>query len=116
VVGEPADVPELRSRWERHSGDGEDGAAFAGFVSRQARLAVERAERSLLGARYKSAHDIVEDLVASRVFRAGAAQLAARLGREPDSLLAEAREYLTELTSVQNRLARDVWAQMSKLL
>jgi glycerol-3-phosphate O-acyltransferase len=116
VVGEPADVLELRSRWARHSGDGADGDAFAGFVARQARLAVDRAERTLLGARYKTAHHIVDDLLASRDFRAGAAGLASKLGREPAAVLAEAREYLTELTSVQNRFARDVWAQMSKFL
>ncbi len=116
VVGEPAAVDDLRARWERHSGEAGDGDGFTRFVARQARLAVDRAERSLLGARYKSAHDIVEDLLASRDFRTGAQALGARLGRDTDSVIDEAREYLTELASVQNRFARDVWAQGSKFL
>jgi glycerol-3-phosphate O-acyltransferase len=111
VVGEPAAVEELRERWERHSGEAGDGEGFTKFVARQARLAVDRAERSLLGARYKTARDIVEDLLASRGFRDGAAQLG-----DTDAVIEEAREYLTELASVQNRFARDVWAQGSKLL
>jgi glycerol-3-phosphate O-acyltransferase len=111
VVGEPAAVDELRERWERHSGDAENTEGFAKFVARQARLAVDRAERGLLGARYKTAHDIVEDLLASRGFREGAAQLG-----DTEAVIDEAREYLTELASVQNRFARDIWAQGSKLL
>ena len=75
------------------------------------RLAVDRAERGTLGARYKTAHDIVEDLLASRGFREGAAELG-----DTDAVIDEAREYLTEMASVQNRFARDVWAQVSKLL
>ena len=116
VVGEPAAVDDLRARWERHSGEAGDGEGFTRFVARQARLAVDRAERSLLGARYKSAHDIVEDLLASRDFRTGAQALGAKLGRDTESVIDEAREYLTELASVQNRFARDVWAQGSKFL
>ena len=115
VVGEPAAVDDLRARWERHSGEAGDGEGFTRFVARQARLAVDRAERSLLGARYKSAHDIVEDLLASRDFRTGAQALGAKLGRDTDSVIDEAREYLTELASVQNRFARDVWSR-SKFL
>ena len=79
--------------------------------ARQARIAVDRAERGTLGARYKTAHDIVEDLLASRGFREGAAKLG-----DTEAVIDEAREYLTEMASVQNRFARDVWAQMSKLL
>jgi glycerol-3-phosphate O-acyltransferase len=112
VVGESATPGELRERWERHSGEGD----FAAFIDRQARLAVDRAERSLLGARYKTAQHIVDDLMESRSFREGAEQLAATLARSRDDVLAEARECLVEMASVQNRFARDVWAQMSKFL
>ena len=44
VVAEPATVAELRGRW---GGTG----SFAQFVSRQARLALDRSERALLGYR-----------------------------------------------------------------
>jgi glycerol-3-phosphate O-acyltransferase len=116
VVGEPATPGDLRERWQRHSGDTAEGGAFTQFVERQARLAVDRVERGMLGARAKTAHDIVEDLMASRGFREGAERLAAAQNRETDAVLEEARGCLTEMASVQNRFARDVWAQMSRLL
>lgn len=116
IVGEPARRSELLERWERHSGRGVEGDGFPGFVERQARLALDRAERTTLGARYKTAHDIVEDLLASRAFRDGAAQLARRLGRTPAEVTAEAGAALTELASIQNRFARDVWVQMARRL
>jgi glycerol-3-phosphate O-acyltransferase len=116
VVGEPAGPQELRDRWQRHSGESAEGTEFNRFVERQARLAVDRTERRMLGARYKTAHDIVDDLMASRSFRSGAEELAAKLGRDAESVLEEAGECLTEMASVQNRFARDIWAQMSKLL
>jgi glycerol-3-phosphate O-acyltransferase len=116
VVGEPATPGELRERWERHSGQPGEGGPFARFVERQARLAVDRVERRTLGARYKTAHDIVEDLTASRSFRAGAERLARSQGRDTGAVMDEARACLTEMASVQNRFARDVWAQLSKFL
>jgi glycerol-3-phosphate O-acyltransferase len=70
----------------------------------------------MLGARYKTAHDIVEDLVASKRFREGAEVLAAALGRDAREVVAEARTALSELASVQNRFARDVWVQLARLL
>src|SRR5215469_15828890 len=46
VIAEPATVAALRERW---GGTG----SFAQFVSRQARLALDRSERALTGYRYK---------------------------------------------------------------
>jgi glycerol-3-phosphate O-acyltransferase len=45
VVGEPATVSDLRSRFE----DGGDAGELAAFVGRQGALALERAERTLIG-------------------------------------------------------------------
>jgi glycerol-3-phosphate O-acyltransferase len=116
VGGEPARRSELLARWKRHSGRPDDGPEFEEFVERQARLAVDRVQRSMLGARYKTAQDIVEDLVASRRFREGAEALAAALGRDAPEIVAEARAALSELASVQNRFARDVWVQLARFL
>jgi glycerol-3-phosphate O-acyltransferase len=116
TVGEPARRSELLARWERHSGRSDDGPEFEEFVERQARLALDRVERTMLGARYKTAQDIVEDLLASKRFRDGAETLAATLGRNPQEVVAEARAALTELASVQNRFARDAWVQLARFL
>ena len=63
----------LRERW---GGAG----SFAHFVTRQARLALERAERPLLGYRYKVPKHVVEAIQDSPEFRREVATLAARLG------------------------------------
>ena len=73
VVAEPATVAALRERW---GGAG----SFAQFVSRQARLALDRSERALLGYRYKVPKDVIEAIEDSPGFRADVATLAARLG------------------------------------
>ncbi|MEA2212340.1 MAG: glycerol-3-phosphate O-acyltransferase [Solirubrobacteraceae bacterium] len=116
IIGEAASRAELAARWERHSGSSPDSQDFGRFVLRQARITLDRAERAMLGARYKTARDIVEDLVASRRFRSGAEELAATLGRSPDDVVAEARTALDELASVQQPLARDLWVQMARYL
>ena len=63
VVAEPATVAALRERW---GGAG----SFAQFVSRQARLALDRSERALLGYRYKVPKDVIEAIEDSPEFRA----------------------------------------------
>src|SRR5499425_531409 len=73
VVAEPATVAALRERW---GGTG----SFGHFVSRQARLALDRAERALLGYRYKVPKDVAEAIEDSPEYRADVAALAARLG------------------------------------
>ena len=79
VVAEPATVAALRERW---GGTG----SFAQFVSRQARLALDRAERAQLGYRYKVPKDVVEAIEDSPAYRADVAALAARLGlTEPET-------------------------------
>ena len=79
VVAEPATVAALRERW---GGAG----SFAHFVSRQARLALDRSERALLGYRYKVPKDVVEAIEDGPEFRAEVAALAGRLGvTEPEA-------------------------------
>ena len=72
VLAEPASVAALRERW---GGTG----SFARFVSLQARLALERAERPLRGYRYKVPRHVVEAIQDSPQFRREVATLAARL-------------------------------------
>ena len=74
LAGEPATVGELRARWvEATGGDGD--ADFAAYVARRATLALDRAEYRLLGPRYKTPSLVKEEILASRRFRAGLAEL-----------------------------------------
>ena len=77
IAGEPARVSELRRRFE-----GRRGERFDTFVERQGVLALERAEREIVGGRYKVPRLVHQDIVASAHFRANAARLAEQLGRE----------------------------------
>src|SRR5690349_7661949 len=70
---EPATVAALRGRW---GGTG----SFAQFVSRQARLALDRSERMMLGHRYKVPKEVTEAIADTPEFRAEVAGLADRLG------------------------------------
>jgi glycerol-3-phosphate O-acyltransferase len=101
VVAEPATVAALRGRW---GGSG----SFAQFVSRQARLALDRSERALLGHRYKVPKEVTEAIEDSPHFRAEVARLAARLGlAEPDAM-ARAEADLDSLVASMSPIAVDL--------
>ena len=101
VVAEPATVAALRERW---GGTG----SFAQFVSRQARLALDRSERALTGYRYKVPKDVAEAIEDSPGFRAGIAHLAAQLGLSRADAMARARADLDSLVASMSPVAVDL--------
>ena len=101
VVAEPATVAALRGRW---GGTG----SFAQFVSRQARLALDRSERALLGHRYKVPKEVTEAIEDSPHFRAEVARLAARLGLAEPEAMAQAEADLDSLVASMSPIAVDL--------
>src|SRR5215510_5930681 len=101
VVAEPGTVAALRGRW---GGTG----SFAQFVSRQARLALDRSERALLGHRYKVPKEVTEAIVDSPDFRAEAARLAARLGMTEPEVMGRAEGDLDSLVASMSPIAVDL--------
>ena len=101
VVAEPATVAALRERW---GGTG----SFAQFVSRQARLALDRSERALTGYRYKVPKDIVEAIEDSPEFRAGIARLAAQLELTEQETAQRAQADLDGLVASMSPVAVDL--------
>jgi glycerol-3-phosphate O-acyltransferase len=101
VIAEPATVAALRERW---GGTG----SFAQFVSRQARLALDRSERALTGYRYKVPKDVAEGIEDSPGFRAGVAQLAAKLGLSLADAMTRARADLDSLVASMSPVAVDL--------
>ena len=101
VVAEPATVAALRERW---GGAG----SFAHFVSRQARLALDRSERGLLGYRYKVPKDVIEAIEDSREFRAEVGTLAARLGLTESEAADRTRAALGGLVASMSPIAVDL--------
>jgi glycerol-3-phosphate O-acyltransferase len=112
VVGEPATVSDLRSRFE--NGDSADD--LAAFVSRQGALALERAERGVIGTQYKVPRFVSEEISSSPRFRAAVSGLAERLGRPTGELSREAAAGIDEMVASQSRLAIDIWGQFGRWL
>ena len=101
VVAEPATVAALRDRW---GGTG----SFAQFVSRQARLALDRSERALLGYRYKVPKEVTEAIEDSPHFRTEVARLASRLGLTEQEAMARVEADLDNLVALMSPIAVDL--------
>jgi glycerol-3-phosphate O-acyltransferase len=112
VAAEPARLTELRTRFD--SSPAEDG--FTAFVSRQAQLALARAERLHAGLQYKVPRLVVEELEADGSFRAKVTRLASELGRPEGEVFGEASDYLHEMAASHSRLAIDAWEQFGRWL
>ena len=112
VVGEPASVSELRDRFE----GGGDARELAGFIRRQGALALERAERSVIGAQYKVPRFVSEEIVASGRFRSAVAALAGRIGRPENEVALEAGAAIEEMVASQSRAAIDAWSEFGRWL
>ncbi len=115
VAGQPASVGDLNAR-AKAAGDADasDPDAFAEFISRQAILALERAEYRLIGRRYKLPKLVSEQIAASRRFRDGVAEVAQKLKRREDSVAKEALGYLHELRTAHSPFAIDVMMQIAR--
>jgi glycerol-3-phosphate O-acyltransferase len=104
--GEPARAGELAEQFEAETGGIGD---FVGFITRRATLAVDRAERPLIGDRYKVPRLVAEQVASSARVRQNATALAAELGRQPDDVLTELTADLQELAAVQSPPAIDTF-------
>jgi len=109
VVGDPAPLSDLRRRWQADSGGTGGATGLAMFVGRQATLALERAERRVIGDRYKVPRLVAEQITDSQSFRAEVARLAEELGRPQAEVQAEATDCVEEVAAVQSRLAIDLF-------
>jgi len=117
VAGEPAMASELRERWRDAGGTGAgETSGLAEFVTRQAALALERAERRLRGARYKVPRLVHEDIVGRPAFRGGIAHLARESGRSENRLYRDAYRYLREIAATHSPFVIDLVAQLIHLL
>lgn len=109
VVGAPARKSDLTERWRNPSGHGPaDGTSLEEYVSLQAWLALERAERRLRGNRYKVPKFLREDLYWSRGFQLGVADLALRADEPLKKTQARAARYLREIAATHSPYVIDV--------
>ena len=101
VLAESASVAALRERWSGHG-------SFARFVTRQARLALDRAERPLLGYRYKVPRHVAEAIQDSPQFRRDVAALAARMAVPESKVIELAHADLDGLVASMSPIAVDL--------
>ncbi|HVN37297.1 MAG TPA: glycerol-3-phosphate 1-O-acyltransferase [Myxococcota bacterium] len=116
VAGEPAPLSELRARWQAASRAGAESASLADYVSRQAALALERAERRLRGARYKVPRLVHEDILGRPAFRGGLALLAREQRRSSASVAREAARDLREIAATHSTFVIDLAAQLIRMM
>jgi glycerol-3-phosphate O-acyltransferase len=113
LVGEPARLSDLRARVRSQSGS-ESERELSAFIDRQARLALDRRERSVTGSRYKVPQDVKDQMVGDRRFEDGIVALADQLRQPPAEVRAEALGYLEEMACTQSPLARVLWALLAR--
>ncbi len=109
VVAAPATVAELAGRW---AGIG----SLADFVAQQAALALDRAERGVVGERVKVPRHVIEAIEASPEFRGELAALAERLECPQEELLAGATAALGGLVAAVDPAAVEVFTGMFRPL
>jgi glycerol-3-phosphate O-acyltransferase len=112
VAAEGAPVAALRARFREQSGSLGTPNAFSAFVRGQALLAADRADRAIIGDRYKVPRLVAEQITASARFRGEISALAEREGRPAGQVMDEALADLRELATVQSPLAIDAFRLM----
>lgn len=113
VAGEPATIANLRMKYENGVADGEP---FASFIAVQASLSGERAERQLIGDRYKVPRLVAEQISSSARFRRNAAELAVQLGRPDPVVVQEATDQLSTFVATQSRIMDDLFAGIFRVM
>ncbi|WP_060572827.1 MULTISPECIES: glycerol-3-phosphate 1-O-acyltransferase [unclassified Pseudonocardia] len=112
VAGEPATVADLVSRFVAQENGRPGSHGFARFVARQAVLACDRAERRVLGDRYKVPRRMVEQITSSTRFPALVERLARRTGQPAPEIERRLESCLHEMAAVQSPPAIDVFRAM----
>lgn len=118
LVGEPATVAELQRRYHQQSGtiDAANATDFAGFVARQAALALDAKERGVRGTRYKVPRFVADSLAAGSKFRAAMEDAATELGTTATALMPQARRYMKEVISTPSALFIDLRARLERFM
>ncbi len=115
VAAEPAPVSELRARWRDASGNNlAETMGLAAFVARQAALALDRAERRSLDARYKVPRFVHEEILTRPSFQGGLEKLAREEGRSSASVRRMAARYLKEIAARPTTRWIDAFAMLCR--
>jgi glycerol-3-phosphate O-acyltransferase len=109
VIAESARESALERRWSDPTGRGPaEGTPLSEFIALKAWLALERAERSLRGARYKVPKFLREDLYWSRGFQRGVSHLAIQEDMPLSKMQRKTAFYLKEMAATHSPYVIDV--------
>lgn len=114
VVGQPARVSEVRRRWSESGADQVSG--LAEFITREAALTLEVAERRLRGYRYKVPKLVKEQILSKPRFRAGIREIARKENRSIDTVERRAERYLSEIGASHSPFVIDLVAGLIRFL
>ncbi len=110
IVGEPATLANLRRRYKAETQRQPEPVAFARYVRRAAVLTLARAERQVIGERYKVPRLVAEQILDRADYREELAALAKDLDLTEEQIHERAAGCLDELVAVQSRIATDLWS------
>ncbi|QBS42781.1 glycerol-3-phosphate 1-O-acyltransferase [Nocardia sp. CS682] len=113
LTGQPALLSELRTNNPEAAalvtkGTGEP---FARAIVRAAVVALERAERTIIGDRYKVPRLVAEEIMDSPDFVRRLELIADQIGAAPHEVYRRAEKALNELVAAQSRLVSDLFTQ-----
>lgn len=113
LTGQPALLSELRANNPEAAALLVKGSAepFARAIVRAAVVALERAERSVIGDRYKVPRLVAEEILDSPEFLRRLEFIADQLGTSPHEVYRRAEKALRELVAAQSRLVTDLFTQ-----
>ncbi len=116
IAGRPGTTAYLRERYaESLAGAEGSESGFARYVVRRARLALERADRDVLGPEFRSPGFLTEEILQSPRFRAGLREVGAGLGAA-EATEAKAEEILDELATGWGRLFVDLVPRIDRMI
>jgi glycerol-3-phosphate O-acyltransferase len=115
IAAQPATLAELQQRFAtlRYSEAAGNSHQLAGFVARQAGIALDIAERSLRGGRYKVPRYVRDSLLASPAYLEELEALALEEGKSLEQMLKECRVYMKEMISIPRTFWIDVFARFN---
>ncbi len=110
VAGDGATLSELR---DRHAAAATgSGDVLPDFCASQALIALERAERTVRGARYKIPRILPSEVFANSDYRNLLANVAQQRDRSLDETLRKAERYLREMAAMQTPFTLDMMTAM----
>lgn len=108
IMGKPATIGDLASRYQHRRDIWEVDADLAGYVAEQASLALEVAERRLRGSRYKVPRQVSKEVRASDRYHKGLLEISEQTGDSEETLRSRALPYFKELVATPHNFWQDV--------